>query len=96
MSHSGLPSIDRLERRRQRIACRRQRRNREGAGLNGHKELQPRDALPGRTLGGQRTVVMRVQISISMSANVRVDIRVSVTAVMAVMLVCMQQGRTQR
>lgn len=39
---------------------------------------------------------MRVQIRICVPADVRVDIRVSVMPVMAVMLVCMQQGRTQR
>ena len=39
---------------------------------------------------------MRVQISICVPADVRVDIGASVTPVMTVMLVCMQQGRSQR
>jgi len=38
---------------------------------------------------------MRARIGMCVPANVRVDIRVSVTPVMAAMLMCMQQGRTQ-
>jgi hypothetical protein len=96
--HGRRLSNDRLERRRHRVACLRQRRGREGGRLNGDEQLQPRGALRILTPGNRRLVVMCGVTASGMPAEVRVHHAGS--AVMAVVVVVVQvrvkQGRTQR